>query len=142
MEGNQIVRHLALIFAIVFYSGRQSELAAFMRMGDSRAALMYPGRDTPTSRARQLALSPYDPNEDDPLDHTGSVKSTVHSQYIVSSRNGQPSHVRQTNSSPLLDNIPRPQDSSPRDYQNRQLAPSHDANQLEGSQSHDSQQSY
>ena len=55
-------------------------------MGDSRAAPPYPGRDTPTSRARQPPARPYDPNEDDPLDHTGSVKSnpsTEHPQYIV-----------------------------------------------------------
>lgn len=178
--------------------GKSNKLAALTGMGDSRAAPMYPGRDTPTSRARQPAPSPYDPNEDDPLDHTGSVKSTPqndHSQYIVtpsiqvrpefssltrttdvsqpltciivielpgkraantvpgpvlpdnfSSRNGQSSHVRQTNSghsSPRPDSIPRHrQDSSPRDYQNHQLAPSHDTNQLGGSQSHDSQQSY
>ena len=150
MEGNQIVRRLVLISVMVSYTYRLSELAALTGMGDSRAAPMYPGRDTPTSRARQPAPSPYDPNEDDPLDHAGSIKSTPqndHSQYIVTpsiqvrpefssltrttdvsqpltciivielpgkraantvpgpvlpdnfnSRNGQPSHVRQTNS--------------------------------------------
>ncbi|KAF8202331.1 hypothetical protein BJ912DRAFT_1019224 [Pholiota molesta] len=63
------------------------ELAALTGMGDSRAAPLYPGRDTPTSRARQQQPArPYDPNEDDPLDHTGSVKSNPthdHAQYIV-----------------------------------------------------------
>jgi len=54
-------------------------------MGDSRTAPLYPGRDDPASRARNPAR-PYDPNEDDPLDHTGSVKSAPsndHTQYII-----------------------------------------------------------
>ena len=36
-------------------------------MGDSRAAPMYPGRDTPTGRQRP-SPAPYDPNQDDPVD--------------------------------------------------------------------------
>ena len=55
-------------------------------MGDSRTAPLYPGRDTPASRARNPPR-PYDPNEDDPLDHAGSLKSVHsndHTQYIVS----------------------------------------------------------
>ena len=54
-------------------------------MGDSRAAPLYPGRDTPTSWARN-PTPPYDPNENDPLDSTSSVKSPPsndHAQYIV-----------------------------------------------------------
>lgn len=54
-------------------------------MGDSRTPALYPGRDTPTSRARN-PQPPYDPSADDPLDHTGSVKSNPihdHAQYIV-----------------------------------------------------------
>lgn len=56
-------------------------------MGDHKAAPLYPGRDTPTSRGRaQAAAQPYNPNDDDPLDHTGSVRSGPNgeqSQYIV-----------------------------------------------------------
>ncbi|KDR80747.1 hypothetical protein GALMADRAFT_61340 [Galerina marginata CBS 339.88] len=62
-----------------------SHLAALTGMGDSRAAPLYPGRDTPTSRIRQ-PTRPYDPSEDDPLDHGGSHKSTPiqdYAQYIV-----------------------------------------------------------
>ncbi|KAF9054534.1 Pleckstrin homology domain-containing protein [Panaeolus papilionaceus] len=66
--------------------GKSNKLAALTGMGDSRAAPLYPGRDTPTSRSRVPPARPYDPNEDDPLDHTGSVKSNPtndHPQYIV-----------------------------------------------------------
>ncbi|KAF8809493.1 hypothetical protein BYT27DRAFT_7254619 [Phlegmacium glaucopus] len=66
--------------------GKSNKLAALTGMGDSRAAPLYPGRDDPASRARNPAR-PYDPNEDDPLDHTGSVKSAPSNehttQYIV-----------------------------------------------------------
>ena len=55
------------------------ELAALTGMGDSRAAPLYPGRDTPTSRARHPP-KPYDPTEDDPLEHASNVNSA---QYIV-----------------------------------------------------------
>lgn len=51
-------------------------------MGDSRAAPLYPGRDSPASRGRNPA-PPYDPNENDPLDHTSSASSNDHPQYIV-----------------------------------------------------------
>ena len=51
-------------------------------MGDSRAAPLYPGRDSPASRGRNTA-PPYDPNENDPLDHASSVSSNDHPQYIV-----------------------------------------------------------
>ncbi|TFK39782.1 Pleckstrin homology domain-containing protein [Crucibulum laeve] len=67
--------------------GKSNKLAALTGMGDSKSANLYPGRDTPTSRSRaQSTPHPYDPNEDDPLDHAGSVRShptTDHSQYIV-----------------------------------------------------------
>ncbi|KAF8159440.1 Pleckstrin homology domain-containing protein [Crassisporium funariophilum] len=65
--------------------GKSNKLAALTGMGDSRAAPLYPGRDTPTSRARNPPR-PYNPNEDDALDHTGSIKSNSmqdHAQYIV-----------------------------------------------------------
>ena len=58
------------------------ELAALTGMGDSRAAPLYPGRDSPASRGRNPA-SPYDPNENDPVDHTSSASSNDHPQYIV-----------------------------------------------------------
>ena len=51
-------------------------------MGDSRAASMYPGRDSPASRNRYPA-PPYDPNENDPLDYTSSASSNDHPHYIV-----------------------------------------------------------
>ena len=58
------------------------ELAALTGMGDSRAAPLYPGRDAPASRTRNPD-PPYDPNENDPLDHTSSANSNDHTQYIV-----------------------------------------------------------
>lgn len=58
------------------------ELAALTGMGDSRTASLYPGRDSPASRGRNPA-PPYDPNENDPLDHTSSASSNDHPQYIV-----------------------------------------------------------
>ncbi|TFK73760.1 hypothetical protein BDN72DRAFT_893718 [Pluteus cervinus] len=66
-------------------SGKSNKLAALTGMGDHKAAPLYPGRDTPTSRRRAPSAQPYDPNEDDALDHTGSVKShgQDHPQYIV-----------------------------------------------------------
>lgn len=54
-------------------------------MGQRDTPALYPGRDTPTTRKRaQTVERPYDPTEDDPIEHTGSVKSgTEHSTYIV-----------------------------------------------------------
>lgn len=65
-------------------SGKSNKLAALTGMGDHKASPLYPGRETPTGRSN--AQSPYNPNEDDPLDHTGSVRSNPqgeHSHYIV-----------------------------------------------------------
>ncbi|KAL0953730.1 hypothetical protein HGRIS_004921 [Hohenbuehelia grisea] len=67
--------------------GKSNKLAALTGVADGGASNHYPGRDTPTSR-RQGANRPYDPNEDDPIEHTGSVKSgqspeQQNSQYIV-----------------------------------------------------------
>lgn len=65
---------------------RSVELAALTGMGDRNTPAMYPGRDTPTARKRAQSTKPYDPNEDDPLDHTGSVRSGPsgeQSQYVV-----------------------------------------------------------
>jgi len=68
--------------------GLNPELAALTGMGDRNAAALYPGRDTPTGRTRnhQAETRPYDPNQDDPLDYTGSarpVPGIEHSQYVV-----------------------------------------------------------
>jgi len=66
------------------------ELAALTGMGDPNDGAMYPGRDTPgSSRAHPRSLigyqRPYDPNEDDPVDHSGSIKSHQDhgSSYVV-----------------------------------------------------------
>jgi hypothetical protein len=87
MEGNQTVRSTSLLPDLPSMRFHCAELAALTGMGDHKAAPLYPGRDTPTSRNRaQAANQPYNPNEDDPLDHTGSVRSNPHgehSQYIV-----------------------------------------------------------
>jgi len=49
-------------------------------MGDPTDGSFYPGRDTPStirnfSRGQSSIQRPYDPNEDDPVEHTGSAKS-------------------------------------------------------------------
>ncbi|KAJ7765454.1 Pleckstrin homology domain-containing protein [Mycena maculata] len=72
-------------------SGKSNKLAALTGMGERNAGALYPGRDTPTSRKGRANSNarPFDPNDDDPLEHTGSVKShpssdhTTSSQYIV-----------------------------------------------------------
>ncbi|KAG6813148.1 hypothetical protein H0H92_013554 [Tricholoma furcatifolium] len=66
-------------------SGKSNKLAALTGMGDSKAAPLYPGRDTPTSHRSPSAV-PYNPNDDDPIEANGSVRSgpnADHSQYIV-----------------------------------------------------------
>ncbi|KAF7308563.1 hypothetical protein HMN09_00705400 [Mycena chlorophos] len=68
-------------------SGKSNKLAALTGMGPRDNSTLYPGRDTPTGRrGRPAPNAPYDPNEDDPLDHAASVKSHghhEHQQYIV-----------------------------------------------------------
>ncbi|KAJ7115992.1 Pleckstrin homology domain-containing protein [Mycena epipterygia] len=70
-------------------SGKSNKLAALTGMGERNAGALYPGRDTPTGRkgrAQSNASRPYDPNDDDPLEHASSVRSnpsSEHSQYIV-----------------------------------------------------------
>ncbi|KAG5647812.1 hypothetical protein DXG03_007735 [Asterophora parasitica] len=64
--------------------GKSNKLAALTGMGDSKAAPLYPGRDTPTNRRAPAA--PFNPNDDDPIETSGSVRSGAngeHSQYIV-----------------------------------------------------------
>ncbi|RXW21656.1 hypothetical protein EST38_g4200, partial [Candolleomyces aberdarensis] len=60
--------------------GKSNKLAALTGMGDSRNSPMYPGRDTPTTRARSQS-QPYDPTKDDPLDH--AKNSADSAPYIV-----------------------------------------------------------
>ncbi|KAJ6591554.1 Pleckstrin homology domain-containing protein [Mycena vulgaris] len=69
-------------------SGKSNKLAALTGMGERNAGALYPGRDTPTGRMTraQSNARPYNPNDDDPLEHASSVKSnpsSEHSQYIV-----------------------------------------------------------
>ncbi|ESK96489.1 von willebrand ring finger domain-containing protein [Moniliophthora roreri MCA 2997] len=66
--------------------GKSNKLAALTGVGDPNSSALYPGRDTPTTgRRRAPSTRPYDPSEDDPLDHAGSVKSvpTTEHTYIV-----------------------------------------------------------
>ena len=61
------------------------ELAALTGMGDRNGPGLYPGRDSP-SRSGRAASKPYNPTEDDPIENTGSVRSspsTDQHQYIV-----------------------------------------------------------
>jgi Pleckstrin homology domain len=68
-----------------------SELAALTGMGERHQQSLYPGRDTSgsvrsNSRSQAPPTRPYDPNEDDPIDHAMSVRSggSEHqSHYIV-----------------------------------------------------------
>jgi hypothetical protein len=64
----------------VFSSRSGVELAALTGMGDPGNGSLYPGRDVPSSsrahhRSQAAQQRPYDPNEDDPIDHAGSIKS-------------------------------------------------------------------
>jgi hypothetical protein len=57
-------------------------------MGDRHGAGHYPGRDTNSRNGQgRAAVKPYDPTEDDPIDHAGSVRSNPSAeqqhQYIV-----------------------------------------------------------
>ncbi|KAJ7668291.1 Pleckstrin homology domain-containing protein [Mycena rosella] len=69
-------------------SGKSNKLAALTGMGARDAGALYPGRDTPTGRMTraQSNARPYNPNDDDPLEHAASVRSNhsnEHSQYVV-----------------------------------------------------------
>ena len=60
-------------------------------MGDPTAANLYPGRDTPSSMrhyqqrtAGATVQKPFDPTEDDPVDHKAATSSSHdHSHYVV-----------------------------------------------------------
>jgi len=63
-----------------FCSQVAAELAALTGMGDPTDGALYPGRETPSSmrlfsRGQSALQRPYDPNEDDPVEHIGSIKS-------------------------------------------------------------------
>ncbi|KDQ51049.1 hypothetical protein JAAARDRAFT_164092 [Jaapia argillacea MUCL 33604] len=79
---------------------RSNKLAALTGMGERNAPTVFPGRDNPGGmrsmnghghghgRPVHAPPKPYDPNEDDPLEHAMSVKSggsgiNEHSHYIV-----------------------------------------------------------
>ncbi|KAF9648856.1 hypothetical protein BDM02DRAFT_3095631 [Thelephora ganbajun] len=60
--------------------GKSNKLAALTGMGDPNGGTFYPGRETSSSmrafpRSQSALQRPFDPNEDDPIDHTGSIKS-------------------------------------------------------------------
>lgn len=89
MVENLTVRPLCY-FSYAFDSKSDTELAALTGMGDPNSGSVFPGRDTPSSmrafhRGPSTLQRPYDPNEDDPIDHAGSVKSHdgQGSSYIV-----------------------------------------------------------
>ncbi|KAJ8695193.1 hypothetical protein PTI98_007808 [Pleurotus ostreatus] len=68
--------------------GKSNKLAALTGVGDrSGSSTLYPGRDNPGGRRGQSATPrPYDPNEDDAIEHTPSIKSGEQSQqpqYVV-----------------------------------------------------------
>ena len=55
-----------------------AELAALTGMGERDTQSLFPGRDTPTMSSRRSQngqVRPYDPAEDDPVDHNVSIKS-------------------------------------------------------------------
>lgn len=66
-------------------SSRNNKLAALTGMGNPHNPAVYPGRDQGSrSRHSPVPQQPYDPTDDDPIDHAVSVKSTPsESHYIV-----------------------------------------------------------
>ncbi|TFK51889.1 hypothetical protein OE88DRAFT_1629238 [Heliocybe sulcata] len=71
--------------------GKSNKLAALTGMGDRGTGSLYPGRDTPGSVRSATGripapAKPYDPNEDDVIEHAVSVRSggsNEHSHYVV-----------------------------------------------------------
>lgn len=62
-----------------------AELAALTGMSENKSTnALYPGRETPHTRGAPTPR-PYDPNEDDPLDHVALSKSSAgeHSPYVI-----------------------------------------------------------
>lgn len=99
MAESRTVRLTKTMLSLFTFTHLRSELAALTGMGDANDTL-YPGRDTPSStrtlNGRQIQhTKPYDPNEDDPVNHrehhgAPSIRSGFtnnsdsQSQYIVS----------------------------------------------------------
>ncbi|KAI0741277.1 Pleckstrin homology domain-containing protein [Daedaleopsis nitida] len=69
---------------------KSNKLAALTGMGDPNGPNLFPGRDTPSSmrsfnnhaRGGAVPQKPFDPTEDDPVDHK-SAASHDHSHYVV-----------------------------------------------------------
>lgn len=79
---------MTLLSISKFISLSYQELAALTGMGTRDSPGVYPGRDSPSRGGRRHAQEdrPYDPNDDDTLDHAGSVRSSTtpeQPQYIV-----------------------------------------------------------
>ncbi|KAH7914831.1 Pleckstrin homology domain-containing protein [Hygrophoropsis aurantiaca] len=67
-------------------SSKLNKLAALTGMGDPHSPALYPGRDTPGSRAGRSPVPTHtlDATDDDPIDHAASVRSNPsESHYIV-----------------------------------------------------------
>ncbi|KAI0769144.1 Pleckstrin homology domain-containing protein [Trametes elegans] len=66
--------------------GKSNKLAALTGMGDPNGPSLFPGRDTPSSmrsfNRANAPSKPFDPTEDDPVDHK-AVTSQDHSHYVV-----------------------------------------------------------
>ncbi|KAG1860726.1 Pleckstrin homology domain-containing protein [Suillus subalutaceus] len=63
---------------------KNNKLAALTGMGNPHSPAVYPGRDQGSrSRHSPVPQQPYDPTDDDPIDHAISVKSASESHYVV-----------------------------------------------------------
>ena len=90
MAANPIVRPIPAIFHPLATHRIRTELAALTGMGNANDGSLYPGRDTtpsirPYRRGQSTLQRQFDPTEDDPIDHTGSIKSQdgQSSSYVV-----------------------------------------------------------
>ncbi|EGO22393.1 hypothetical protein SERLADRAFT_416874 [Serpula lacrymans var. lacrymans S7.9] len=66
--------------------GKSNKLASLTGVDGRNTSVLYPGRDTSSTRPGSSTPHPYDPTEDDPIDHAASVRSapsTDQSHYIV-----------------------------------------------------------
>ena len=86
MEGNRTVRpisHPTTVLTLIY----PTELAALTGMGNPNGASLFPGRDTPSVRSyngrRTTPQKPFDPTEDDQIDHKASASHTEQSHYVV-----------------------------------------------------------
>ena len=62
-----------------------AELAALTGMSENKANTLYPGRSTPTHGRGVATPRPYDPTEDDAIDHVALSRSSAgeHSPYVI-----------------------------------------------------------